>query len=420
MSSTGLGPGEVHCFAVQAKGPEGVESSPLSPFDCATTEQTPQLQAPFNFVATKLGAASFDVAWEYPGPIDGLTFTVFANNDPVKADIAGLFTTVDVPQREVTHEVRLTVRAVSGEQMSNGSNEQLVVVDALTAATTTSTATTTVPGGPGATTVPGGPGGPSATTVAPSTTSAPTTTAPPTPAQSALQDLDKTWVSVIGAVVPDPAGTGEAAQRASLAATFDVAPEQILKFSNRDTVARDAADAPIPTITAGSPDDEFFYVAQPDEGAAITFCAGDIRCDPMTLQGAGKAAVGTEVLIVDRLDPNALLDVLDDRLQTLRTGLRPSGDPRPRRRSTAAVRHQPDPRRRRRLRQPAGAQRLLHRQRHHPLRSRRHPGLISRRLRSGHAELRREVRNAVRLDTFEQPIEPAVSAELGLDRVARR
>ena len=74
----------------------------------------------------------------------------------------------------------------------------------------------------------------------------------------------------------------------------------------------------------------------------------------MTLQGAGKAAVGTEVLIVDRLDPNALLDVLDDRLQTLRTD-----SARQAIHALDAARRpqfgtEPDPRHRRRLRQPAG------------------------------------------------------------------
>jgi hypothetical protein len=308
------------CYAVRSKGPEDVgNSEDESPHACATTDAAPQLAAPANFAAQQIDAASFELSWEHPTP-EEVTFTVFVNNDPVKSDIAGLFTTLDVEQRDLSFDATMTVRANRGEERSNPSNELVFTIPAATVATTTSAAPTTVPGGPGVT-VPGGPGDPGATTTTTgSTTSAPTTTTPPTQAQTALQDLDETWVAMLAAVVPTPAGTGSDAQRAALAAQFGVPVERILTFSNRDTVARsDATGTPEPNITIASPDDEFFYVEQLDEAAATALCAGRTGCRPMIIEGAGNAAVGSDVLVLARLDASTLLDKLDTDLQTLRT-----------------------------------------------------------------------------------------------------
>ena len=263
-------------------------------------------------------------------PTEGITFTVFANNEPIKEGIAGLFAKIDVPRRELTYDAELKVKAVSGDQISDASNAVVVVVAALPADVEATVPPSTAPGGgtptPGGTptTVPGGGGGGAPTTTAPggaTTTAVTTTTAPSTPAQGEIEDIDATWVAMLGPVQPVPVGPGEASQRTTLANAFGVTPEQIETFTNRDTAAVDAARAPIPQIADAGPEDAFFYVPQTDEVAAVGFCRGDIRCRPMILQGAPKAAEGTNVLVLDRLPASTPLAELDTMLATRRTEL---------------------------------------------------------------------------------------------------
>ena len=158
-----LGPGEEHCFAIEATGPEGVDNSLLSGFACATTTVAPTLAAPTNFQATEVSPGTFDVQWEAP-TTEGITFTLFVDNEPFKEGIDGLFTTVDIPRRELTYEAELKVKAVSGDQTSDASNAVPVVVTALPADVEPTVPATTVAGGDGGggtptTAVAGGGGG---------------------------------------------------------------------------------------------------------------------------------------------------------------------------------------------------------------------------------------------------------------------
>lgn len=321
----GLDPGEQQCFAIEATGPEGVDNSPRSDFACATTTPPPTLAAPTNFQATEVSAGTFDVQWEAPST-EGLTFTLYSNNEPLQEGIAGLFAKgVQVPRRELSFPAELKVRAVAGDQTSDFSNAVTVTIAALpVTGDTTGAPTTAGPGGPGGTptTAPGGGGGTPTTTPgggATTTTAVTTTTAPSTPAQDAVEDRPASWVAMLGPVQPVPVGPGEASQRTTLGQAFGVAPEQLQKFTNRDTVARDARNAPIASVTSAGPEDEFFFVPHANEAAASGFCHGDIRCQPMILQGAPSAAEGTNVLVLDSLDPTTPLADLDEALTTMRT-----------------------------------------------------------------------------------------------------
>jgi hypothetical protein len=315
----GLGPEEPHCFAVQAKGPEGVGNSQLSDTQCATTAAAPQLLAPLNFVATPVSGPTVDLRWEYPeADLSGITFSVFVNNEPVAEGIAGLFTTIDVTQRDVTSEATLFVKAARDDLVSDASNAQVVTIPAL------GSATTTIPGGSETPTVPGGgSGGPTTTTAqtAPTTTTGSTTTTTPTPAQGELQDLAPTWAAVLGALVPPPAGVGEDAQRARLAEQFNAEPGQILTFSNRDTLVTDAGGAAVPTFADASPAETFFYIAANDEPTAQFICANDVRCHAVHLSGAPRASEGLPVLVIERLDRAAALADVDARIGEARDGL---------------------------------------------------------------------------------------------------
>lgn len=323
----GLGPEEHHCFAVQAAGPEEVGSSPPTESACASTLAAPQLVAPVNFVATLLSGATFDVRWEYPeADLGGVTFTVFVDNEPVKRDIAGLFTTLDVPQREMPYDATLYVKAARDDLVSDASNSQTVTVPPLGAGTTTVSGPTTptTPGGAGG--ADGGGGGGATTTVpAPTTTADVPTTTVPTPAQGALQDLAPTWAAVLGPVVPQPAGVGENAQRDRLAAEFNVEPDLIRAFASRDTLVTRADGTPDPAFAAAAPGDRFFYIEAVDEPTALFICGDDVRCRAVHLSGAATASEGRPVLIVERLDRTVTLAQLDERVATARDELTRSG-----------------------------------------------------------------------------------------------
>lgn len=309
----GLDPESRHCFAVQSAGPEQVGNSPLSESGCAVTLPAPQLLAPVDFVATPLSGSTLDVRWSYPeADLSGITFTVFVDNEPVKRDIAGLFTTLDVPQRDTAYDATLYVKAARDDLVSDASNSQTVTIPALGAATTT------VPGAPTTPTTPSGDTGATTTVPTPTTTSDATTTTVAAPAQGALEDLAPTWAAVLGPVVPPPAGVGEEAQRTRLATEFEADPEEILTFANRDTLVTRADGAPDPAFTAADPGERFFYIPAADEPTAQFICRGDVRCRAVHLVGAATASEGRPVLVLDRLERTVSLADLDARIAAAR------------------------------------------------------------------------------------------------------
>ena len=84
-------------------------------------------------------------------------------------------------------------------------------------------------------------------------------------------------------------------------------------------------------VANAGPEDGFFFVPQTNEAAADGFCRGDIRCRPMILEGAPKAAEGTSVLVLERLPAATPLDELDDHAGDDPDRSRPAPDPRARR-----------------------------------------------------------------------------------------
>ena len=105
-----LGPGETHCFAVEATGPEGVDNSLPSGFDCATTTVAPTLAAPTNFQATRGLARHVRRAVGSTDHGGRSRSRCSSTTSRSKEGIAGLFTTVDIPRRELTYEAELKVQ----------------------------------------------------------------------------------------------------------------------------------------------------------------------------------------------------------------------------------------------------------------------------------------------------------------------
>ncbi len=155
------------------------------------------------------------------------------------------FNTVDIALASEAEErpVDIRVQATQGEEKSAFSDPVLFTIPALPPVPTTAAATT-VPadGDHAARRRRGGPGGETTTTSrrrTPTTAAATTTTTPSPAAIDELQDLQLTWVAMLGSVPPGSSGgVPLEARKARLAADFGVPVEQLAVFTNRDTIAK--------------------------------------------------------------------------------------------------------------------------------------------------------------------------------------
>ena len=124
------------------------------------------------------------------------------------------------------------------------------------------------------------------------TTAAATTTTTPSPAAiDELQDLQLTWVAMLGSVPPGSSGgVPLEARKARLAADFGVPVEQLDVFTNRDTVAKQP-DGSSAQANEGSASSRYVYLATPDQATADAICAKAAGCEVLAA-GRGGAGVG--------------------------------------------------------------------------------------------------------------------------------
>ena len=315
-----LQPGTKYCYVVRALGPDGHDSG-FSELVCQATSAPTSLSVPRGVAIVPAGGDNYTVSWTYDGPASqDLMFSVLVAGTEAASSP---FNTVDIALASEAEErpVDIRVQATQGEEKSAFSDPVSFTIPALPPVPTTASATTvpatatTLPGG-GA----GGPGGETTTTSAatPTTAAATTTTTPSPAAIDELQDLQLTWVAMLGSVPPGSSGgVPLEARKARLAADFGVPVEQLGVFTNRDTVAKQP-DGSSAQANEGSASSRYVYLATPDQATADAICAKAAGCEVLQLAGAARESAGSKVLLLDPLPATATIAELDQQLDTLR------------------------------------------------------------------------------------------------------
>ena len=315
-----LQPGTKYCYVVRALGPDGHDSG-FSELVCQATSAPTSLSVPRDVAIVPAGGDNYTVSWTYDGPASqDLMFSVLVAGTEAASSP---FNTVDITLASEAEErpVDIRVQATQGEEKSAFSDPVSFTIPALppvptsAAATTVPATATTLPGGGG-----GGPGGETTTTTgATPTTAAATTTTTPSPAAiDELQDLQLTWVAMLGSVPPGSSGgVPLEARKARLAADFGVPVEQLAVFTNRDTIAKQP-DGSSSKANEGSASSRYVYLATPDQATADAICAKAAGCEVLQLVGAARGSAGSKVLLLDPLPATATIADLDQQLDTLR------------------------------------------------------------------------------------------------------